>query len=115
MFSDSVFGNLTQSLSLTATLRDRRQIFDKITNFSQFLHEEIRSQLNLGYAFYHLVRNFLSSRLLSKNLIKTQTIKDLFVVLIKCQTRSVTKREEHKLRALNNEVLRKEYMDLKGI
>jgi len=48
----------------------------------------------------------LSSRLLSKNLkTKTYTIAYLFVFLIKCQTRSVTEREEHRLRVLNNEVL----------
>jgi len=42
------------------------------------MHEEIRSKLNSGNAYYHSVRIILSSRLLSNNL---YTIADLFVVL----------------------------------
>jgi len=53
------------------------------------------------------VQNILSSRLLSKNLkIKIYRTILLAVVLYGCGTWSVTLREEHRLRAFENRVLR---------
>jgi hypothetical protein len=34
--------------------------------YQNLIQEEIKNRLNSGYACYHLVQNFLSSRLLSK-------------------------------------------------
>ena len=54
------------------------------------------------------VQNFLSSRLLSKNLkIKIYRTKILPVVLYGCEAWSLTFREERKLRVFENMVLRR--------
>ena len=69
--------------------------------------EEIKSRLRPGNACYHSVQNFLSSRLLSKNLkIKIYRTIILPVVLYGCETWSLTLREERKLRVFENMVLR---------
>jgi hypothetical protein len=54
------------------------------------------------------VQNLLSSRLLSKN-VKIRIYKTIIlpVVLYVCETWSLTLREEHRLRVLENRVLRK--------
>ena len=70
--------------------------------------EEIKSRLRSGNTCYHLVRNDLSSRLLSKNLkIKIYRTIILPVVLYGCETWSLTLREERKLRVFENKVLRR--------
>ena len=70
--------------------------------------EEIKSRLTLGNACYHSVQNLLSSRLLSKNLkIKIYRTIILPVVLYRCETWSLTLREERKLRVFENMVLRR--------
>jgi hypothetical protein len=53
------------------------------------------------------VQNLLSSRLLSKN-VKVRIYKTIIlpVVVYGCETRSLTVREEHKLREFENRVLR---------
>jgi len=57
--------------------------------------EEIMSRLRSGNACYHSVQNLLSSRLLSKNLkIKIYRTIILPVVLCRCETWSLTLREE---------------------
>ena len=62
----------------------------------------------LGNACYHSVQNFLSSRLLSKNLkIKIFRTIILPVVLNGRETWSLTLREERKLRVFENMVLRR--------
>jgi len=54
------------------------------------------------------VQNLLSSSLLSKNLkIKIYRTIDLSVVLYGCETWSLTKREERRLRVFENRVLRR--------
>jgi hypothetical protein len=59
-------------------------------------------------ACYHSVQNFLSSRLLSKNIkIRIYTIIILPVVLYGCETWSLTLRKEHRLRVFKNRVLRR--------
>jgi hypothetical protein len=55
------------------------------------IHEEIKSRLNLGNAYYQSVQNLLSSHLLSKNVkIKVYKTKMLPVVLYECETSSLT-------------------------
>ena len=59
-------------------------------------------------ACYHSVQKLLSSSLLSKNLkIKIYRTIILPVVLYRCETLSLTLREEHKLRVFENRVLRR--------
>jgi hypothetical protein len=82
---------------LGATLTDRNSI-----------HEEIKSRLKSGYAWYHSVHNLLSSRLLSKNT-KIWVYRTIIlpVVLYGCETWSLTLREEQRLRVFENSVLRR--------
>jgi hypothetical protein len=58
--------------------------------------------------YYHLVQNLLASRLLPKNL-KTRIYRTVIlpVVLYGCETWSLTLKEEHKLRVIENRVLRR--------
>jgi hypothetical protein len=55
-----------------------------------YMHEEIKSTLNSGNAWYHSVQSLLSSRLLSKNL-RVKIYKTIFlpVVLYGCETWSL--------------------------
>ena len=72
------------------------------------VQEENRSKQKLGNACYHSVQKLLSSSLLSKNLkIKIYRTIILPVVLYKCETLSLTVREEHRLRVFENRVLRR--------
>jgi hypothetical protein len=77
-----------------------------VTN-QNLIQEEIKRRLNSGNACYHSVQNLLSSRLLSKN-IKIRVYKTIIlpVVLNGCETWSLTLREEHRLRVLENRALR---------
>jgi hypothetical protein len=70
--------------------------------------EEIKSRLNSGNACYHSVQILLSYRLLSTNE-KVKILKSIIVpvVLYGCKTWSLTSREEHRLRVLENRVLRR--------
>ena len=71
------------------------------------IQEEIKSRLKAGNACYHSVQNILSSRLLSKHLkIKIYTT-IILPVMYGCETWSLTLREEHRLRVLENRVLRR--------
>jgi hypothetical protein len=70
------------------------------------IHDEIKSRVNLVNACYYSVQNLLSSCLTSKNLkIKIYKSVILPVVLYGCETRSLTFREEHRLRGFENRVL----------
>jgi len=70
--------------------------------------EEIKSRLRSGNACYHSVLNVLSSRSLPKNLkIKIYRTIILPVVVYRCETWSLTLREERKLRVIENMVLRR--------
>jgi hypothetical protein len=66
------------------------------------MHEEIKSRLNSGNAYYHSVQSLLSSRLLSRNL-KVKIHKTIIkpIVLYGCETWSLT------LRLFENIVLRR--------
>jgi hypothetical protein len=79
----------------------------KLTNKNE-IHDEIKSRLNSENACYYSVQNLLSSPLISKNLkIKIYRTVILSVVLYGCETWSLTLREEHRLRAFENRVLRR--------
>jgi hypothetical protein len=71
------------------------------------IQKEIKRRLNSGNACYHSVQNLLSSSLLSKN-VKIGIYKTIIspVVLYRCETWSLTLREEHILRVFENRVLR---------
>jgi hypothetical protein len=71
------------------------------------IHEEIKRRLNTDNACYHSVQNLPSSLLLLKSL--TIRIQDyiLPVVLYGCETWPLILREEHRLRVLENRMLRK--------
>ena len=62
----------------------------------------------MGTACYYSLEKILTSRLLSKKL-KVKTYKTIIlpVVLYGCETRSLTLREEHRIRVFENKVLRK--------
>jgi len=72
------------------------------------VQEEIKSRLKSGNACYHLVQNLLSFSLLSEN-IKIKIYKTIIlpVVLYRCETWSLTLREEHRLRVFKNRMLRR--------
>jgi hypothetical protein len=78
-----------------------------VTN-QNLIQKEIKRRLNSGNACYHSVQNLLSSRLLSKNL-KIRIFKTIILpeVLYRCETLSLTLREEHRLRVFENRVLRR--------
>jgi hypothetical protein len=71
-----------------------------ITN-ENLIQEEIKRRLNSGNGCYHSVQNLLSSCLLSKN-IKVRIYKTIILpaFLYKCETWSLTLREEHRMRVL---------------
>jgi hypothetical protein len=72
------------------------------------MHEEIKSRLNSGNAYYHSAQSLLSSHLLSRNLkVKIYKTITLPVVSYGCDTWSLTLREEHRLRVFENRVLRR--------
>ena len=73
-----------------------------------FLHEEIKSRLKSGNAYYHSVQIRLSSCLLSTN-IKIKIYRNIIlpVVLYGFETWSLTLKEEHRLRVFENRVLRR--------
>ena len=72
------------------------------------IQEEIKSSLKLGNACYFSVQKLLSSSLLSRKLkIKIYRTIILHVVLYGCETWSLTLREECRLRAFENRVLRR--------
>jgi hypothetical protein len=72
------------------------------------IHNEIKSRLYSGNAYYYSVQNLLSSRLISKDLkIKIYKTVILPAVLYGCEIWSLTLREEHRLRVFENRVLRR--------
>jgi hypothetical protein len=78
-----------------------------VTN-QNLIQEKIKRRLSSGNACYHSAQNLLSSRLLSKNLkVSIYTTIILPVIFYGCETRSLTLREEHRLRVFENKVLRR--------
>jgi hypothetical protein len=78
-----------------------------VTN-KNYIQEEIKRRLNSGNACYHSFPNFLSSRLLLRN-VKTIIYRTVVlpVVLHWRETWSLTLREEHRLRVFENRMLRR--------
>jgi len=73
--------------------------------------EEIKSRLKSGNACYYSVQYLLSSSLLSKKLkIKIYGTIILPVVLYRCETWSLTLREERRQRVFENRVLRRVFV-----
>jgi hypothetical protein len=81
-----------------------------------FMHEEIKSRLNSGYACYHLVQSLLSFCLLSRYVKVTIYKKNitLSVIVYGCETWCLTLREEQRLRVFVNRVLRRIFGPKKG-
>jgi hypothetical protein len=78
-----------------------------LTN-KNYIQEEIKSRLMTGNTCYHSLQNILSSSLLYKNKkIKVHRIIILPAVLYGCDIRSVTLRDERRLRVLEKRVLRR--------
>ena len=89
-FHNSTFERVEEFKYLGTTLTNQNSIA-----------EEIKRRLGSGNGCYHSVQNLLSSRLLSKNLkIKKYRALILPAVLYGCETWSLTRREERKLRVL---------------
>jgi hypothetical protein len=72
------------------------------------MHKEINSGLNAGNTCYHSVQSLLSSRLLYRK-VEVKVFKTIIlpVVLCECETLPLTLKEEHRLRVLQNRVLRR--------
>ena len=108
---------LLQNAGRIHSVRTDNSTFERVEEFKYLgtnltnqnsIPEEIKSRLRSGNACYHSVQNLLSSRLLSKNLkIKIYRTIILPVVLYGCETWSLTRREERKLRVFENMVLRR--------
>ena len=71
------------------------------------IQEEVSSGLKTGNACYHSVQNLLSSTLLSK-VLKNRIFRTIILlILYGCETWSLILREERRLRAFENRVLRR--------
>jgi hypothetical protein len=72
------------------------------------MHKEIKNRIISGNACYHSAQSLLSSRLLSRNA-KVKIYKTIIlpVVLCGCQTWYLTLKEQHRLRAFEDRVLRR--------
>jgi hypothetical protein len=91
------FENVSQLKCLGTTVTNRNMI-----------PKQIKKRLNSGNACFHLVQNFLSSHLLSKDVkIRIYMTIILPVVLYGCESWSLTLREEHRLRVFENRVQRR--------
>jgi len=93
----STFERVEEFIYLGTTLTNQNSI-----------QEEIKSRLKSRNACCHLVKNLLSSSLLSRNIkIKIYRTIILPVVLHGFETWSLTLREERRLRVFENRVLRR--------
>jgi len=105
---DSLCLNLLKPTSYLMQRVDEFKYLGTTLTNQNSIQEEIKSRLKSGNACYHSVQNLLSSSLLSKNLkIKIYRTIILPVVLYGYETRSLTLREERRLRVFGNRVLRR--------
>jgi hypothetical protein len=101
-----------QNVGQNQDIKIANRLFENVSRFKylgktvtnkNLILEESKRRLNSDNACYHSVQNFLSSRLLSKNLkIRIYNTIILPVVLYGCDAWSLTLREEHRLRVLEN-------------
>jgi len=83
-------------------------IWEQPEQIKNSIHEEIKSRLKAGNACYHLVQNILSFSLLSNNLkIQTYRTRIFPIVFYGYESRSLTLREELRLKVFENRVLRR--------
>jgi uncharacterized membrane protein len=104
-------------------IRTANELFENVATFTYLgtklinqndIHDEIKSRLNSGNAWYYSVQNIFSYRLISKNLkVKIYKTVILPVVFYGCETWSLTSEEEHRLGVFENRVWGG-YLDLKG-
>jgi len=89
----------TDLLSIIGSLNT---VFTNV-KYQNYIQKEIKSsKMHLWNDCYHFVQNHLPSSLLPKNVkIKIDTTITLHVVLYGCETWSLTRREEHRLRVLS--------------
>jgi sorting nexin-29 len=105
------------NLGPNQNMRITNESFENVTKFKYLgmtltnqndIHDEIKSRLNLGNAWYYSVQNCLSSCLIPKNLkIKTYKTVILPVMLYGCKTLSLTLGEEQRLRVFEKRELGK--------
>jgi len=86
---------------------------ETLTNQHEF-HVEIRSRLNSGYACYYSVQIFVFPSYTKTPKVKNNKPVILPVVLYGCKTWYLTFREEHRLRACENRLLRKTFGPKRG-
>ena len=95
---------------------ERSNSYEKVQTFKYLgslltnqnsIHKEIKCRLKTGNSFYYSVKTLSSPQLLSKNLkIKIYKSIVLIVMLYDCETWSLILREEHRLRVLENNIIR---------
>jgi hypothetical protein len=83
-------------------------------HYNSCIHEETKTRLNSGNAYYHYVQNILSSRLLYKNR-KTEICATIIlpVVLYERETWHRTSREQHRVRVSETRALRRIFRHLR--
>jgi hypothetical protein len=105
-----------QKIGQKHSIKIANRTFEDVTKLKYFsttltdqncMHEEIKSRINSGNACCRSVHSLLSSCLLSGNIkVKIYITIILPVVLHGCETWSLILREEHRLGAFENRVLR---------
>jgi hypothetical protein len=106
-----------QNVGQNEEIRTANQSFECVSQFKylgtavtnqNLIQEEIKRRLGCGNACYDSVQSLLLTRLLSKNK-KMRIYKTIIlpVILYRCETWSLTLREEHRLRVFENKVLRR--------
>ena len=99
--------NIKTSNKSFESVKQLKYLEANLTNQNSF-PDEVKSRVKSGKACYHSVQNLLSSSLLSKNAkVKIYRTMILSVVLCGSETWPLTLWEEHRLKVLENRVLRK--------
>jgi hypothetical protein len=114
-----MFVSFHQNVEQNRNFLTANKSFENVTKFKYLrerltdqncINEETKSRINSGNAYYHSFQSLLSSRILSVN-IKTEIYKTIILPVIwyRCETWSLTLREEHtrRLKVFDNRVLRR--------